>query len=175
MSLPCINIVGIDMSYRHTGFVRIQRTKKAVGVELQLCSATTIDNDVIQLGFDGLQSMATQMRKTVETILCGTSSKDIILIEVPSASQDVKSAITCGMCWMAAKEISLKRSAILIDASVLKLWSASVKGDGKEVVKQKVCSRLRLPSSNDNIIDAAGIALMFSDEITLQQHHERTK
>lgn len=168
---PSVNIIGVDMSYRNTGVCWMTKEGSVIK-DVGYCS---IENGPIKLGFDGLQEAAYHMMRLVDKIVSLCGDRSVVLIEVPSYSQENKSAVVSGMCWMAAKMIEEKIGlTFLIDPSILKTWSHSVKGDKKEKVKEMVLNRLPVRISNDNIIDAAGICLMFSDEISLQKHEQNS-
>jgi Holliday junction resolvasome RuvABC endonuclease subunit len=102
----------------------------------------------------------------------GQCKPDIVVIEMPAFSQTAKSALAIGMCWGAITAIEV---AFLIPPSMLKVWSDSKRGDGKDEVKKKVLERVFLSPTqqrNDNIIDAVGICLMTKD-ILYTLHHEQ--
>lgn len=166
-SSPSVEIVGVDLSYRNTGIAWMRKegsTLRDIGYE-------SLKHPELKMGFDGLMESSSNMSRLVDSILSRTPESAVILVEVPSYSQNAKSAIVAGMCWMVAKEIEERRGlAIIIDPSILKTWSDSRRGDGKTIVKQEVLSRLPIRITDDNVIDAAGICLMFSDEISIQRH-----
>jgi hypothetical protein len=74
------------------------------------------------------------------------------------------------MCW---GTISQLKNAILVEPSALKKWSKSKPKDGKKKVKEKVLERVMLDKnqqSNDNIVDAVGLALLFIDAVAKEKY-----
>lgn len=117
------------------------------------------------MGFTGLNKSACLIEETVKQIKSRISlyDCDIVVIEMPAYTQSAKSAILIGMCWGAY--ISIYSNVIIIPPSALKKWSNSKPGDKKSKVKEKVEDMTGLSITNDNIVDAIGIALLTIKEI----------
>ena len=156
-------VMAIDLSYRDTGVCVLKKNQETVFME----KAVSYKNPEMGNGFESLKNCASNLNKLFSDLMnvVRTLPPDILIIEMPCFTQSAKSALAIGMLWGLAARF---QKAILIEPSALKNWSESKRGDGKEKVKEKVLSRLHLlssQSSNDNIVDAIGIALLFLDKI----------
>lgn len=86
---------------------------------------------------------------------------NFMLFEFPDRTQDSLSAIALGMCW--GSTFCIFDDFYIASPSLLKNWSDSKKGDKKKKVKEMVKERVSLKPkqiSNDNIVDAVGLALI---------------
>jgi Holliday junction resolvasome RuvABC endonuclease subunit len=151
------------MSFRGAGVSILRRS----GSEIDI-SARVLENPMCEgVGFNALREAHKNLyENTVKELrLLLKQSFDAVIIEMPCFTQSSKSALLIGMCWGVVCDID----AILVEPSALKKWSGSKRGDRKLKVKEKVLSRVTLElrqQSNDNIVDAVGLALMFSDLIS---------
>lgn len=170
MSLTSYNILAVDLSYRNTGVAMLTCNNQNISIEMM-----SLENPPLgSIQFDKLDEAMKNFEENTLRILrqLGQSGFDMMVIEVPCFPQSSLSAIAIGMCWGGIASIA---NAITIKPAALKLWSDSAKGDEKKAVKRKVMERAFLtPSqaSNDNIVDAAGIALMTSDYISTIRHEK---
>lgn len=155
------------MSYRDAGVALLARDGQDVSI-----TATSFKNPALPgIGFHALQEAARNLTKTVIEIkdLINNAQPNIVVIEMPCFTQSSKAALVIGMCWGCVGDIN----ANFIEPSMLKRWSGSKRGDKKAKVKEKVLNRAIIPQeqiSNDNIIDAVGIALMTSDFISQEKY-----
>lgn len=163
--------MGIDLSYRATGVALINM----VGNETSIDGVSCLENkEVGSVGFNSLM-LASERFLYTKSVLKGIIrdiKPDAIIIEVPCFTQNAKSAIVIGMCWMVAAILD-GDDTILVEPSALKKWSGSRKGDKKKLVKEKVIERVTLSpaqANNDNIVDALGLTMMFSDLISKQRY-----
>lgn len=160
--------MAIDLSYRDTGICVLKKNQDAVLME----KASSHKNPEMGNGFESLKNCAINLNKLFNELINAIRryDPDVLIIEMPCFSQSAKSAIAIGMLWGLSSRF---KKAIFIEPSALKKWSESKRGDGKEKVKEKVLSRFHLlpsQSSNDNIVDAIGIALLFLDKINEIKH-----
>lgn len=145
------------------------------GPSLQIETASLINPKCDAMGFSALDNARQNYHKNTIAILRTLidGGFDMVVIEVPCFTQSSKSAMLIGMCWGAICDFD----SVLIEPSALKRWSDSKSGDKKSMVKEKVLSRVTLTAkaaSDDNIVDAVGIALMTSDLISLVNHESHT-
>lgn len=170
MNSRSLRIVGVDLSYRATGFCTLDRIQDNAQTKLSVAGSGTIQLPPLEMGFEGLRQSARNIRTTYEKLSTIIGGSDIMLIEVPAYSQSAKAALAIGLCWGIAEHMAYMHRAVLIDPSVLKTWSGSKRGDAKDLVAQKVHERITLFTKDDNVVDAAGIALMFSDAVSCLNH-----
>lgn len=163
MNMNSLTVLAIDLSYRDTGVCVLKTNPSRTLLE----KAISFKNPEMGNGFDALRSCLSGLNNLylyISNTIRGCEP-DVIIIEMPCFSQSAKSAVAIGMLWGL---VSRFPNSILIEPSALKNWSNSQKGDGKEKVKEKVMSKIPLLKhqySNDNIVDAVGIALFFLDTI----------
>jgi len=159
------------MSFRDTGICRLTREDGSITIE-----ASHLENPKCNgSGFLALKECSRNMRDNTITPLKAivNSGWDMVIIEMPCFTQSSLSALLIGMCWGAIMEVD----PILIEPSAIKRWSGSKKGDKKTKVKEKVLQRVALSqkeASNDNIVDAVGIAFFVSDLISTIHHEHHT-
>lgn len=157
-------VLAIDLSYRDTGVAILQSSGKMTVVEHAEC----IKNPQFGRGFNALCEASKNTASTLQALqhLYREARHDAIIIEMPCFTQSAVSALAIGMCW---GMVASMPDAVLIEPSALKDWSESKRGDKKSVVKSVVSSRVFLEPhklSNDNIVDAVGIGLLFCDLIS---------
>lgn len=168
-SLNSYKILAIDMSYRESGVSLLTYEGSIITV-----SSRVIQNPELgYIGFRSLVSASANMKTTIERIseTMSENSPDVTIIEMPCFSQSAKSAIAIGILWGAVSTLD----CILVEPSILKRWSDSARGDKKTKVKEKVLERVILAkyeASNNNIVDAVGLTLLFHDTIRKQKYAE---
>lgn len=160
LSSSVIRIITVDLSYRDTGVCYAE-----LDDDLIIIDAFSIKNPKMEYGFNGLKKMSEGVSSTIETVdrLSFFKKPHAVIVEMPCFTQDGKSALCIGALWGAVKS-----EWTLVEPSLLKQWSGSIKGDGKTEVKKKVLERVNLDKkqkSNDNIVDSVGLALCFVDLI----------
>ena len=158
------------MSYRGAGAASVSIDNNGISLE----KTWLFDSPPTSgFGFDSLLRSFSELKNKIYKIN-KILNHDVIIVEMPCYTQSAKSAILIGMCW--GSMIALNKHIDIIDPSVLKDWSESKKGDKKNKVKEKVLERFDLTGKdlNDNIVDAIGICLVFSDLIS-KQRYEATK
>lgn len=160
MLTTSIRIIAVDLSYRDTG-VCLMDSENGVTT---IYDAFSISNPPMDCSFDGLKDMSIRINNTIDIIDKMDDGRAVVIVEMPSFSQNAKGAITVGLVWAAVHKLD----AILVEPSFLKIWSDSKKGDGKTEVKEKVKSLTSLSRSqlaNNNVVDAVGIGLAFCEMI----------
>lgn len=171
---PSFKVMGIDMSYRDTGLCVVGWNPNGICFD-KICSYK--NPQLGNVSFENLTQAITRIEETLakvnDDIL--NHDPDAIIIEMPCFSQSAKSAVLIGMLWgsLATSIININ----LLEPSALKIWSGSSRGDGKTEVKKKVMSMCSLhprEASNDNIVDAAGICLMFIEKVHQLKHNDKT-
>lgn len=166
MNLHSCKILGVDLSYRHTGLCLM----KFDGAYSEVQESIAIKNPEFGNGFSSYVIAQKRMQKTIDMInkIWFDTFPNIMIVEMPCFTQSAKSALAIGMLWGMAAQLD----CILVEPSALKKWSGSRRGDKKDKVKEVVCSRVPMlgQSSDDNIVDAVGLTLMFSDEIKKQRY-----
>jgi Holliday junction resolvasome RuvABC endonuclease subunit len=172
MSLSCIRILAIDLSYRDTGVCIYDKYDDGTSNVVQTKS---IKSKPIGSSFSSYYLARLEMKNTITTInsIFAAWKCDCCIIEMPCFTQSSKSAIAIGLCWGATCYLGVE-NLVFIEPSALKKWSSSKKGDKKTKVKQEVESRGFL-DSNDNIVDAVGIAMMFSDLVSTIKYNETNR
>lgn len=160
-------VVAVDMSYRDAGVCILDRD----GLSFTIKTHSLQNPKMNGIGFHALEDAHNQMFSNFTLRLRELLSEpyDALIVEMPCFTQSSKSAILIGMCWGIIAEFD----AILVEPSALKYWSGAKKGDSKSPIKTKVTERVFLnprEQSNDNIVDAVGLALMFEDTISLLKH-----
>jgi len=172
--------MGIDLSFRNTGVAVIDRIKHGDSVELRPRLATVVTTkkpekcetlDRVRREINNIKRLRMGIEEMIDKY-----NPDIIVIEIPHFSQSASGSYAMGICHSMVESIrdtyDLKKFGIILPKR-LKDWAGSLKGDGKAAVKHKVrgydCySEIR----NDNIIDAIGIALLWCDKLTLDEHDQ---
>ena len=163
----------MDISFRDTGYAKLNI--KFDGSELK--QKGSLKNPAFGMGFHGLLESAKQFelntKKALEKLVYHHC--DLIIIEMPAFSQSAKSALAIGICWGALSQWIAHEKVIFVEPRQLKVWSGSKSGDAKNKVKEKVLSRIHLGSDaqNDNIVDAVGLTLMFSDMLTQAKYEKK--
>lgn len=169
-----IKVLAFDISFRETGYAKLNIKSG----ESELLTKGVFANPPLSMGFHGLLESTKQFqantKKKLEKLIY--EPVDLIIIEMPAFSQSAKSALAIGMCWGALAEWVGHEKVIFVEPRQLKVWSQSKAGDAKNKVKEKVLSRLHLgrDGSNDNIVDAVGLCLMFSDMVTQCKYDQNT-
>lgn len=160
-------ILAVDMSLRDAGVCVFEKQNNRTIIHEAL-SLKTIKEDT---KFRALECDALQLNRTMMKIkeLEDVYAPAVILVEFPSFSQQASAGIAIGMVWGAWAPYFSMPNFAAIEPSALKIWSGSKKGDAKTKVKEQVLVRVPVLSakqtSNNNIVDAVGIALMFCDLI----------
>ena len=162
--------MGVDLSYRHTGLCVMEFNEN----ESRIIRSSALKNPEFGNGFNCYLNAMGEMQDTIDGInyISNKFAVNIMIVEMPCFTQSAKSALAIGMLWGMASQLD----CIMIEPSALKKWSGSRRGEKKDKVKEVVCSRVPMlgQSSDNNIVDAVGITLMFNDEIR-KQKHETTK
>lgn len=164
---PLVKIIAIDMSFRDTGVCYMEYTQPIPWIVIKETKSFKCE-PCGNITFDNLRQASIFLGKTVQKIhgLIERIKPDAIILELPCFSQNAKSAILIGMLWGALCDRVININ--LVEPSALKKWSNSKRGDEKKKVKEKVMSLCALHPkelSNDNIVDAVGLAFMFVEEI----------
>lgn len=161
-----ISVATVDMSLRDPGFCFMRKTGKTKEVlDIYHLKNPKKEKGVgrfaaLELETHGLYSLMDDFERRVEV-----HKPDWIIVEFPSITQSAQAAIYIGMLWGAFKNYFTKPNFIAIDETALKVWSKSKRGDKKERVKEVVLERMHWICTNDNVIDAVGISLLFFDLI----------
>jgi len=164
LHIPLINVLAFDVSYRNTGWaiIRYEHEKRTiVSYEFGLVSTPKTEFH----SFYQYAKYAKEAKGVGEQMYRIESryNPHVVLYEMPHITQDAMSAILIGMMWTSVHK---RFNGYYIEPRYIKEWSGSKKGDGKDVVREMVLSKLgSLPSKNDNIIDAFANALFFIDVI----------
>lgn len=156
--------MGMDLSCRDTGVAVL-----SIGKEIKLENAISLKTKARKypIQFAEFEYELHELQKTFLNIqeMIDAYQPDAIVAEFPFFSQSNKAGVMIGMVWgMCAKYFNME-NFVAIQPSALKLWSGSKKGDGKEKVKARVLNQVFLlphQASNDNIVDAVGICLLFN-------------
>lgn len=163
MNSTFTKILGIDLSFRHTGWALVGRQKSNNVTMLNL-----IDKDEInttRFEDDGIAFL--YIINTIDELVSKHLPSHIVL-ELPDKSQSARSAYLNGVMqsivWvlMFHKMINIK----VVNMKILKQWSNSKRGDKKEKVKAKVKEYFPVDTNNDNILDAIGLCLWKCDELS---------
>lgn len=162
-------MVAVDLSIRNAGFAQLEILTEPK-YRLQMHGAGCIKSSaypngtrVAKLKHDS-RCAFTLVEKLKE--INNNFEADLMIVEMPDFSQDAKSAIHLGMLWGCLMKLQKEIHIIQIDPSELKVWSESKRGDGKSKVIERVLESVWIPPSqrkNNNITDACGIALLYSD------------
>jgi hypothetical protein len=163
-------IIGIDLSFKDTGVCLLREDRNPASIHLDafsIKSGCDIGNNFSDYE-NAAKANHTKLIRLHNTIVNNLDS--IVIIEVPAYSQSAKASVSIGMCWSVASFLhhNYPDRVVIIDPGILKYWSESKRGDQKNKVKEKVLGRTSLTpkmASNDNIVDAVGIALAMSDLI----------
>lgn len=163
-----IRILSVDLSIRNTGFAKLEiHSNPSYRLQLHgsgcIKSVAINSNRVGKLKHDSQCAfkLIGRLREINNNFEC-----ELIVVEMPDFSQDAKSAIHLGMLWGSLMALQQEVKVIQITPSALKTWSESKRGDGKQKVIEQVLERVWIPPSqqkNNNITDACGIALLYSD------------
>lgn len=164
--LDSYKIIGIDMSFRDTGLSILNTVGNSIDIKSMSITCSEFGS-----GFNDMVSSMIDIRLSIEQIksVIDIEKPDAIIVEMPVYTQSAKAALAIGMCWGVVSQLD----CFLIEPSALKKWSGSKRGDKKNLVKEKVIERITLSDkelSNDNIIDAIGISLMFNDVIRQKKY-----
>lgn len=170
--MDSIEVLAFDVSFRATGFAKLNINFAEKRTTLVDCGCITCPP--FQTGFDGLNESSVHMSHAIsmmESLI--QKNAGVTIVEMPAFSQSAKSAMAIGMCWGFISQID----GILIEPHQLKYWSESKKGDKKNKVKEKVLERISLGSyaSNDNIVDAVGIGMMFGDLVSTEKYNDKDR
>lgn len=161
-------IMSIDMSFSSSGFCIME-----CGECDEILDAYRIESGTIGGGFDNLKNASKKLKELMDSIEFKIQHRhvDLLIIEMPCNPQSSRAAVGIGLLWGA---ISKLENVLLVEPSLLKIWSESKRGDGKEKVKEKVYSMVHTKERNDDILDAIGIALAFSQEVAIQRYANQT-
>lgn len=169
MGLTSYRVLAIDMSFRGTGMCSISKSPEGITIEDMACFENPMCDGI---GFNSLVKASRELHDNtmnrIQNMLI--SQHNVIIVEMPCFTQSAKSAMLIGMCWGAIAQL---KNAILVEPSALKKWSKSKPKDGKKKVKEKVLERVMLDKnqqSNDNIVDAVGLALLFIDAVAKEKY-----
>ena len=162
-TLSSYRVMSLDISYRNTGGCVMRVDDDCPTILETFC----LENPKMEFGFDGMFDAHKAMRRTILEAYRKALLLDVhvMILEMPCYTQDAKSALAIGLCW---GEIACIDNLLLVDPTALKKWSGSKRGDGKAEVKAAVMNRATLSAkdlSNDNIVDAVGLSLLFVDTV----------
>lgn len=171
-------VLGVDVSYRDTGYSIIELRMEYTPVHGKLLFSTlekrgSLKNPPIGMSFSVIEKSSKLFyENTHKAILDLHKKADLTIIEMPFKGQDYRSLISIGICWGSLGCYSNEEGFVFADPSFLKHWSNSKPGDKKSKVKEKVISLFDLEkdASNDNIVDAVGISSMFCDLVRKEIH-----
>lgn len=162
------------MSFRHTGYCILKRTKKKDQVCLSIYDTGEITTSKLWNDF----SSYIAIRRSIHDLIA-KCNPNCIVMEVPDRSQSAKSAKMVGFVQAIAFEVRYELGGIpeIVFMEHLKNWSQSKRGDKKSKVKEKVCAYFSgyEEENNDNIIDAIGLCLAKCDELSLLEHEATRK
>lgn len=161
-------ILGLDLSFRHTGCAVVERIRHSDGrVEIKLRMHEEFSTDPRRTEQEGYLLLHKKIFAAI-----AIHDPIYIIMEAPDRSQSAASARMMGMVRALAYEVLWHYSQIatvkIVNMHHLKKWSGSKRGDKKDAVQRKVAQTFEFLSDykNDNIVDAVGLCLTRCDELS---------